>query len=249
MKEAWFIVDPALDPVDLPDVQGWRKVTLPHQWTLDPEVEPGIEASWYSLEFPQVEGRRWGEVRADYSAEAWLWSDSRPTGIFLGHHEGYFEPWLLEVPPGETLLLRVAAPKEEVGVVWPDFKRQIKGVLGQHDCRPGGGTPRGQEMGTGGLWGGVRYFRTGPDALLHLTWRAIPIATGWKLWIEVEVDSAEVPLRRREHPEPLSLTLAPCNFQGDTYFSQRSLNLAFGRHTYDLVWDLPDLPRWEAWDH
>lgn len=248
MKEAWFIEDAATDPVQLPDEQGWRRVALPHQWTLDPAVTPGIEVGWYSLDFPQVEERRWGEVRADYYTDAWLWSDARPTGVFLGHHEGYFEPWLLEVPPGETLLLRVAAPIEDIGTVWPNFKRQIKGVLGQHDCRPGAGTPRGQELGSGGLWGGVRYFRTGPDALLHLDWRAARTETGWKLWIELEVDSAEVPLQRRVHSEPVTLTLSPRNFQGEAYSIQRSLDLTCGRHTYDLVWDLPDLPRWEVWD-
>lgn len=270
MKEAWFLVNTSSDPSQLPE-HGWRKVALPHQWSLDKEAlieqneenlsEAGSgsaepEIAWYRLDFPESTGRRWAEICADYYCEAWV------GGVYKGRHEGYFEPWLLEVPPEETLLLRVSAPKEEFGRVWPRFKRQIKGILGQHDCRPGASTARGQERGSGGLWGGVRYFKSGAIALLHTSWRAIKIDSGWKLWLELEVDAdarlwTDPSYRNAEEQEPpdvyvctepVSLSLTPDNFHGDFYTTERSLCLQPGRHIYSLVWDLPELRRWDVWD-
>jgi len=270
MKEAWFLVNTSSDPSQLPE-HGWRKVALPHQWSLDKEAlieqnednlsETGAgpaepEVAWYRLDFPESAGRRWAEIRADYYCEAWV------GGVYKGRHEGYFEPWLLEVPPEETLLLRVSAPKEEFGSEWPRFKRQIKGILGQHDCRPGASTARGQERGSGGLWGGVRYFKSGAIALLHTSWRAVKIDSGWKLWLELEVDadarlwtdSSYRNAEEQEPPdvyvftEPVSLSLTPDNFHGDFFTTERSLSLKPGRHVYSLVWDLPELRRWDVWD-
>ncbi len=270
MKEAWFLVNSSSDPGQLPE-HGWRKVALPHQWSLDRELfleqnadktseketrfeEP--EIGWYRLDFPESTGRRWAEIRADYFCDAWV------GGVFKGRHEGYFEPWVLEIPPEETLLLRVSAPKEEVGRAWPRFKRQIKGIFEQHDCRPGANTTRGQELGSGGLWGGVRFFQSGAVALIHTNWRAIKIDRGWKLWLELEIDadtrlwtetglqsveSKETPNSQAFH-ETVSLSLTPSNFRGDLFTTDRALTLHPGKHSYSLVWDLPELPRWDVWD-
>lgn len=232
LQEAWFLTDPAADPAQLP-AQGWRRVQLPHQWSLE-----GIaaEAGWYRLELPQGKGRSWARILADYTCEAWL------DGVSLGRHEGYFEPWALELPRGGSLLLRVAAPYEEVGSVWPRFKRQIKGVFGQHDCRPGGSSARGQERGTGGLWGGVDVWSAGLATLLHMTWRAVEVAGGWKLLLLLELASLDA------RAEPLVLRLLPDNFQGESYQTERVLNLPPGRYNDALVWELPDLPRWDVWE-
>lgn len=256
MKEAWFLANPARDPSQLPE-HGWRLVKLPHQWSLDCEItgiQPEPDTGWYRLDFSDVDGRRWGEIFADYYCEAWV------GGAYKGCHEGYFEPWVLEIPPEETLLLRVSAPKEEPGKVWPDYKRQIKGVFGQHDCRPGGNTRHGQERGSGGLWGGVRYLHTGSVAFLHLGWRAIKVRQGWTLWVDLEIDSPEIQpaspavLELEEPPIPdkkieeLSLSLVPDNFQGLAYHKQVQLEIQPGRHTYTLVWELPEMPLWEVWE-
>ena len=91
MKEAWFLVNTSSDPSQLPE-HGWRKVALPHQWSLDKEAlieqneenlsEAGSgsaepEIAWYRLDFPESTGRRWAEICADYYCEAW-WCIQRP---------------------------------------------------------------------------------------------------------------------------------------------------------------------------
>jgi len=252
MKQAWFqVAHYGSSPADLsPD--GWQQVTLPHQWSLE-----GIdtETGWYRLEFPDNTGRHWAEVRADYYAEAWFGN------TYQGSHEGYFEPWLLEIPPGQDLLLKVAAPKEPVGESWPHHKQQIKGVFCHHNCRPGAGTARGQEMGTGGLWAEVRYFRTGLAALLDIGWRTVRTDGGWKLWLGLEIDLRsgqreadplyQVPARasytspRRER---IQLILKPANFDGQSLTTEREIELVPGRRVYPLIWDLPEMPRWEVWE-
>lgn len=235
MEEAYFISHEATHPQALP-TEGWRQVTLPHQWTLE-----GLEAEvgWYRLDVPPAEAgqRRWVRLWADYYAEAWL------EATYLGQHEGYFEPWILALPStGTRLWVRVAAPREPYGEVWPRFKRQIKGVFGQHDCRPGGTGPRGQERGTGGLWGGAEVMLSGAVALLGLRVLPLRIAGGWRLQIEAEVDSPHVQTVRAY------LELTPENFGGESLYSERELTLAPGRQRLRLFWQVPDLPTWEVWE-
>ena len=234
MDRAWFLPHKAESPSTLPK-QGWREVPLPHQWSLD-----GIEAEvgWYRISLPAVGGGRrlFARVLADYFKAAWV------NGAHLGNHEGYFEPWIFEVPGGEILDLRVAAPKEPYGTVWPRFKRQVKGVFGQHDCRPGGTTGRGQERGTGGLWGGIELRETGDLALLHLAHRAYPLPGGWRLVLQVDVD-ALAPRRAL-----LRLDIEPQNFDGERFAKATELELGAGRRVYTIVWDLPEMPLWEVWE-
>ncbi|TBH21590.1 beta-galactosidase [Thermus thermamylovorans] len=231
LERAWFLAHGAAGPEGLPQA-GWREVALPHQWSLE-----GVEAEvgWYRLALPEGGARRFLRAFGDYYQEAWV------EGVPLGRHEGYFFPWLLELPPGRELLLRVSAPKEPLGV-WPRFKRQIKGVLGQHDCRPGGNGPRGQERGTGGLWGGVEVLFREEVALLGLSHRLHPRPGGWRLLVRLLVDAP------RAFREPLSLRLLPENFPGEAREREALLEGEAGRAWREVVWDLPAMPLWEVWE-
>jgi beta-mannosidase len=231
LAKALFLSHPAQDPRGLPG-EGWREVALPHQWTLE-----GLEAEvgWYRFQVPEVGPRRFLRSWGDYYQEAWL------DGAYLGRHEGYFFPWLLELPPGRELLLKVSAPKEPLGQ-WPRFKRQIKRVFGQHDCRPGGNTERGQERGTGGLWGGVEVLAREEVALLALAHRAHKTPTGWRLLVRLLLDAP------RAFREEAWLRLLPENFPGEAWEKEASLEGEAGRAWREVVWDLPEMPLWEVWE-
>lgn len=233
IKRALFLAHPASHPHELPS-EGWREVILPHQWSLE-----GLEAEvgWYHLRLPAHPGRRFARIRGDYTTKAWT------AGAYLGQHEGYFEPWLLELPEeAQHLLLRVEAPLEPPDR-WPDFKRQIKGVFGHHDCRPGGSSHHGQERGTGGLWDEVMVWGTGgPTAMLHLGYRTVRVPGGWRLVVALTVDSAF------SAHLPLRLTLTPANFQGNAFETRPTLEHLEGRRRHTLVWDLPEMPQWEVWE-
>ena len=238
-ERAWFLAHEARTPAELPQ-EGWREVALPHQWSLG---EPGgpegarleAEVGWYRLLLPEGGPRRFLYSLGDYYQEAWL------DGTHLGRHVGYFFPWLLELPPGRELLLRVSAPKEPLGV-WPRFKRQIKGVFGQHDCRPGGTSERGQERGTGGLWGGVEVWMREEVALLGLTHRLLPRPGGWRLWVRLWVDAP------RPFREEVALRILPENFSGEALERRLILEGEGGRGWQEVVWDLPGMPLWEVWE-
>jgi beta-mannosidase len=93
----------------------------------------------------------------DYETEVWL------NGVFLGKRVvGYFQPFSFVVSSllkfgGEPNTLRVRVCSEpERPEDWSLRKRQIKGIFGHHDTRPGGAwSERGQEGNTGGIWGRV----------------------------------------------------------------------------------------------
>jgi beta-mannosidase len=107
----------------------------------------------------------------DYDAEVFV------NGTLVGHHEGYFQAWSVDLSPawkpGANLIaLKVSAPSlvvdlaQEFPVSWPKQQDQVKGIFGYHDTRPGATTARGQERGTGGILRGIALrASTGVDLL------------------------------------------------------------------------------------
>jgi beta-mannosidase len=161
---------------------GWRSVSTPHQWALstgpdDRLAESGIP---YAGELWDYHGAAWYRTRVDalalaggdrafvrfegvdYSAEVYV------DGELRARHEGYFEPFEVEVTDraagGFDLAVRVEAPFDPG---WQHDKSLIKGIFHHHDTRPGDrlGPVTGQSGGTGGVWGSVTVLRTGAARL------------------------------------------------------------------------------------
>jgi beta-mannosidase len=95
----------------------------------------------------------------DYFADVWL------NGSFIGHHEGYFQPFHFNVTDqlnfkkSNQLIVKVNSPKEEPDKIWPLKKQLIKGIFNHHDCRPGSWSMEfGQDQNTGGIWNDVELF-------------------------------------------------------------------------------------------
>jgi len=100
----------------------------------------------------------------DYFAEVEL------NGTFVGRHEGYFQTFEFDVTPEirrgrNTIAVTVDAPQEEVGTVWPDHKRLIKGIFSHWDCKPGSVSKEfGQDGTSAGIWNSVQV------EVRHLAW-------------------------------------------------------------------------------
>jgi beta-mannosidase len=136
----------------------WQAINVPDNWYLQGKDIHG--KAWYRKSFTlgsSIVGRyaRLNFQGVDYAADVWL------NGQYLGHHEGYFQPFDFDVSKvvlkGENLLMvLVDSPIEDPTKAWSLKKRLIKGIFSHHDTRPGGAwSVRGQEKNTGGIWAPV----------------------------------------------------------------------------------------------
>ena len=110
------------------------KMAVPSNWHLN-----GLKDFHGRVRF-----RRRFTVEAEFAAApVWLcfggvdyFAEMQLNGQTLGRHEGYFEPFEMEVTGlvkrGENVLeVVVDAPREVEGTMWPNNKRQVKGILNQ----------------------------------------------------------------------------------------------------------------------
>lgn len=100
----------------------------------------------------------------DYFAEV------RLNGTVVGRHEGYFQTFdfdvTSEIRRGRNhIVVTVDAPLEEVGSVWPDHKRMIKGIFSHWDCKPGSVSKEfGQDGTSAGIWNSIQL------EVRHVAW-------------------------------------------------------------------------------
>lgn len=134
------------------------KMAVPSNWHLN-----GLKDFHGRVAF-----RRRFAAAAEFAGQpAWLcfagvdyFAEVRLNGQTLGRHEGYFEPFEMEVTGvlkrGENLLeVVVDAPRAADGTVWCNHKRQVKGILNQW-------LPVMRQMEpTGGIIGAVCLERRG----------------------------------------------------------------------------------------
>jgi len=172
LDKNWKMSSSAEPPAD-PLAQEWKPVDAPSQWAVeDPKLFSHAGSVWYMKKF-MVQQKDVAEDKhlalkfngVDYQSEVYL------NGEKLGEHEGYFAPFKFslddKIKPYKynTLLVKVSAPFDAQN---PFLKKQVKGVLVHHDCRPGGTNPIGtpEPLGsTGGIWNDVMLESTGRQTL------------------------------------------------------------------------------------
>ena len=141
-----------------PTASGWRGLKVPANWYSAGYDRQG--ALWYKHAFtlplqpPDVMSTLVFDG-VDYLADVTL------NGQPLGKHEGYFQRFSLDASAAlqrhNQLVVRVDSPYEDPHKVWPLHKTVMKGILNQHDTRPGGAwSPEGQDANSGGIWAPVR---------------------------------------------------------------------------------------------
>jgi beta-mannosidase len=145
---------------------GWKTMRLPSSWALDGaktfDRKKALNhggVAWFRRKFQVPAGWKGQNIvlrfeGVDYSCSVYV------NGRKAVGHEGFFAPFHADVTrllkPGEinTIAVRVDSPLQK-GFGWRMEKTVVKGIFGHHDMRPGGEGPRGQEFGTGGIWGHV----------------------------------------------------------------------------------------------
>ncbi|HIQ05793.1 MAG TPA: beta-galactosidase [Anaerolineae bacterium] len=229
----------------------WAEMQIPTNWELAGLHDyNGIVWFRRTFDVPEdwLERQLWLQFQGvDYLADVWL------NAAYVGHHEGYFQPFEFNVSrrlkPGENVLLvKVDCPYEEPGQVWPSNKVLIKGVLNHHDCRPGANDPEhGQDKATGGIWNDVRLVAT--DDVRILRAQASPrlvrggATVNLDLWIE-NLGSEAV-------DGQVTATIAPANFQAEdqTFRLSQGVHLEPGVTRVTLTQTISNPYLWATWDY
>lgn len=214
--------DTAFNGASAPD-HDWRTLRVPANWYSAGYDHQG--ALWYRHEFTLPE--RAPDTMAtlefdgvDYFAEVTL------NGTPLGRHEGYFQRFAVDVSEAlhrhNQLAVRVDSPWEDPKTIWPLHKTLVKGVLNQHDTRPGGAwSEHGQDANSGGIWAPVKLHLsrgvTVDDVILRPDWRG---------GLENPALHAEIRYRgRAAGPATLRLSATPDNFNGQRFQQEFLVNL------------------------
>lgn len=232
--------DPALDDSD------WPGIRVPANWYLQGWDFNG--AAWYRRHFTVPRELKGKFIRLrfngiDYAADVWL------NGIYLGFHEGYFQPFEFNVTtivkPGEDNLLavRVDSPYEEPGSAWSLRKRLIKGIFNHHDTRPGGAWSfRGQEKNTGGIWNDVELLVSDTVAIRDM--KITPFLPGQNGAALAEVQARIEHSGVREIPCKLEFLLVPENFDGPPLRVVQSVRLPPGESERRFFLEVPSARLW-----
>ena len=225
---------------------GWRPIPVPCNWHLA-GLEGYAGAVAFRRSFPaQARQGRLAHLLfqgVDYYADVWL------NGVYLGHHQGYFQPFGFDVTgllrPHNELLVRVEAPREEPRAVWPNRKRLIKGVFQHHDCRPGSWSlEHGQDAPTGGIWGRVELLYTAP---VHLRWlRLAPLRAREGSAQVLATASISSPDRREVEA---TLELRPLSGGGGSARQSLRVVLQGGENELAFSLTVPEPALWWTWDH
>lgn len=190
-----------------------REIRVPANWWLEGEDFAGEALYERTFTAPPLRFGEGAYLRfkgADYFLSAEL--NGRP----LGEHEGYFQTFEFRATEAlqakNVLKVRVDSPKESLKI-WPHDKKLIKGIFNHHDARPGSWDPvHGQDMNTGGLWGGVELLVVNRVFLRRMQVSATLLADGRALV------TARLHLLNVAEPEAydLGLDLEGSTFRGGT---------------------------------
>ncbi len=232
------------------DDRQWRVIKVPgsaHTQILAPPKFHTREAEWISEKEwwyrrevtapPMRDGQRvWLRFEAtDYYADVYL------NGELIGRHEGYIDPWSIEVTESlrrersNVLAVRVWTP---VSYYWRHRPWTVKGSYGAVDQKPDKITPLG-------ITRPVRLGITGPATIEDL---AVDTRLNRDGSADVVVDLTFE--TREDLTARLSLALYPHNFTGETGIElSASLRLMSGtnKRRFVLHVDRPEL--WWTWDH
>lgn len=224
--------------------QAWQPLPVPANWYAAGLDHQG--ALWYRTSFGvDYEGDDRMETLVfdgvDYEADVWL------NDRYLGYHEGYFMPFGFDVTDvvragDNNLAVLVRSPYEQPGSEWSLRKRLIKGVLNDHDTRPGGAwSERGQDANSGGIWAPA-YLRSSRGAAIDVLHVSASPLSGDRSPATLTID-AEVRARRNAGAT-LRVLVTPVNFSGRDYTFEKAVSLAAGSNRISMRVDLDNVALW-----
>ncbi|AKI97791.1 glycoside hydrolase family 2 protein [Kosmotoga pacifica] len=221
----------------------WSKIKVPANWYLEGLEYAGTLIYRNNFSFEKDERKHYYLKfhGVDYRARVWL------NERYLGEHEGYFQNFVFHITDylqrENELIVEVNSPLEKPEN-WPEQKELIKGVLGHHDCRPGGVSERGQEHNTGGIWNSVEILSSGGMAFGTMKVSSIIGGSRATLNIESSINS------HFEKPESILIryTLSGENFDCESISSEQVIELKSGVNRVNKVLFIENPELWWTWD-
>lgn len=220
----------------------WRTLRVPANWYSAGYDHQG--ALWYRHQFT-LHGLSPDAMATlvfdgvDYFAEVAL------NGKTLARHEGYFQRFPVDISGAirrhNQLAVRVDSPYEDPQKIWPLHKTLMKGILNQHDTRPGGAwSVQGQDANSGGIWAPVR---------LHLsrgvTIDEVILRPDWQQGLEQPMLRAEIRYRAvTPGPVTLRLTATPDNFSGPRFHQAFAVTLEKTAGVLHVSLPMPSAKLW-----
>ena len=225
-------------------VSGWKKVCVPgsvHTQWLDASKVFTREAEWisnkewwYKRTFRVPEQFRTKRLRLQFDATDY-YADAYLNGEYLGRHEGYIDPYELDVTgrihPGKDneLAVRVWTP---VHYYWKHRPYTIKGSYGAVDQKPDDITPLG-------LTRSVRLVASESAIIRDVAVNTRLTDSGAEIEVDLEADGLE-------NEGDWELTLAPRNFSSSERYQLRARTSNQRCH---LVIPVKNPTLWWTWDH
>ncbi|ACT49260.1 glycoside hydrolase family 2 protein [Methylovorus glucosotrophus] len=230
-----------------PPAEGWRTINVPDNWFRQGQDISG--QAWYSTRFKLDDSMRGKHAElkfegVDYLADVWV------NGQYLGHHEGYFQPFSFDITPhlrdGDNVITVLVDSPLEKPEDWSLHKRLVKGIFSHHDTRPGGAwSVRGQEQNTGGIWAPVSVAFSDQLAIQGLKLTPRRHGNAWRLDGEVAV-AGDV---SHETLVQVEAELVPENFAGRSYRFAQPLKLKPGSQTFNMQYALTQPELWWPADY
>ncbi len=234
------------------DDSDWSDIKVPANWYLEGHDISGV--AWYRKRFdiPDMFNGKQVSLKfggIDYTADVWL------NGHYMGFHEGYFQPFTLDVTDAvvfgkeNVLTVKVNSPLENPVKDWSLSKHLIKGIFSHHDTRPGGAwSDRAQEKNTGGIWAAV-------DLEIHDIAHIDHVQISPKLDLEQNQATADVAFQvalkqNARLPATVRLTLKPDNFPSpDGATTQIEQTLLSGENKLNIPITINNPKLWWPWEH
>jgi beta-mannosidase len=225
----------------------WATMSIPRNWFLGGLDHHGVVWFRHSFDYDRMIERPHVTLHfdgVDYFCDVYV------NGSYLGHHQGYFEPFSFDVTnillPGKNVIaVRVDSPHETPGSDgWPLHKKLIKGIFNHHNCRPGGGwEAEGQSYNTGGIWNRVYLEEHGAltieRILLHADLEHEPPLLHMKVSVRNHAPSQHGQLRVICDAE---------NFRGRGFATLDNITIPAGESAHHITMEVPEVALWQPWD-
>lgn len=226
------------------DNSKWKQMNIPNNWYLEKIEHSGVIYFKKKFEAQPKSDKEYilKFYGVDYFCDVWL------NDIYLGHHEGYFQPFEFLITPylrkENILLVKVTSPKEDKNN-WPLKKRLLKGIFNHHDCRPGSRSLIfGQDHNTGGIWNSVKIKEI--DGIRIKATRIYP------LLLPSEKATISIGCQIENYREPqkamVKYSLKGYNFSTESICSSKQVFLGRRDNKIEMVISVERPCLWWTWD-